>query len=289
MLTLIAAISTLLLFLLTGSIVVPLKTLALNVLLLTATFGPLVWIFGHLGAVNTMHVGTVNLHMPLLLFCVVFGLSMDYEVSLISRIREYWLSSEQTRIDNDESVTLGLAHSGKVITAAALVVSIAFAVVMAPPVLSIRMFGVGLTLAILLDATLVRLILVPAFMHVLGRANWWAPGPLARIHNRVGLANSVSYGRHAAPNTLVHAVGRELSGSRDHRLITVRLAETLGSPGCDLGQSRHRPGRHQRDRPPGDASIRRRVRLGAHHDGHSDPQARQQRFATRRVIGVRTG
>jgi putative drug exporter of the RND superfamily len=273
-LTLIAVISTVLLFLLTGSIVVPLKALALNVLLLGATFGALVWIFGHLGALGTTHASTLDLHMPLLLFCVAFGLSMVYEVFLISRIREYWLSSEQTRLDNDESVALGLARTSTVITAAALVVSIAFAALMAPQVSFMRMFGVGLTVAILVDATLVRLILVPAFMHMLGRANWWAPRPLARLHNRVALADSVSYGRHAAPNILGHRSGREV---------------TLGSPSCDLDHSPQRPGRHQRDRPPGDPSIRRRVRLGAHHDGHSDLRSRQERFARRHVIGVRAG
>ncbi len=192
-LTVIAAITFVLLFLLTGSVVLPLKALVLNVLSLTAAFGALVWIFqeGHLGALGTTPTGTLVANMPVLLFCIAFGLSMDYEVFLVSRIREYWLSSPgRTRADNDEAVARGLARTGRVVTAAALVMSISFAALMAAQVAFMRMFGVGLTLAILVDATLVRMALVPAFMHVLGRWNWWAPKPLARLHERIGFSES---------------------------------------------------------------------------------------------------
>lgn len=178
---LIAAITAVLLFLLTGSVVLPLKALLLNVLSLTATFGALVWIFqdGHLGALGTTATGTLVANMPVLLFCIAFGLSMDYEVFLVSRIREYWLASPRTSGDNDESVALGVAGTGRVITAAALVMAISFAALTASQVSFMRMFGLGLTLAVLVDATLVRTVLVPAFMHLLGRHNWWAPKPLA--------------------------------------------------------------------------------------------------------------
>jgi len=128
--------------------------------------------------------------MPVLLFCIAFGLSMDYEVFLISRIREYWLASRKTNADNEESVALGLARTGRVVTAAALVMSISFAAMIATQVSFMRMFGVGLTLAVLADATLVRMLLVPAFMRVLGRVNWWAPKPLARLHNHVGISEA---------------------------------------------------------------------------------------------------
>ncbi|GJF17435.1 membrane protein [Mycolicibacterium cyprinidarum] len=192
-LAVIAAITFVLLFLLTGSVVLPLKALVLNVLSLTAAFGALVWIFqeGHLGALGTTPTGTLVANMPVLLFCVAFGLSMDYEVFLISRIREYWLKSGQTATDNDESVALGLARTGRVVTAAALLMSISFAALIAAKVAFMRMFGVGLTLAILADATLVRMLLVPAFMHLLGRWNWWAPKPLAKLHERIGLSENV--------------------------------------------------------------------------------------------------
>ncbi len=190
----IAVVTFVLLFLLTGSVVLPVKALVLNVLSLTAAFGALVWIFqdGHLGAFGTTPTGTLVATIPILLFCIAFGLSMDYEVFLIARIREYWLASQRAPGDIDDSVALGLARTGRVITAAALVMSISFAALIAAQVSFMRMFGVGLTVAIMVDATLVRLILVPAFMRILGRWNWWAPAPLARLHSRIGLGEAAS-------------------------------------------------------------------------------------------------
>ncbi|MGZ4588046.1 MAG: MMPL family transporter [Mycobacteriaceae bacterium] len=196
---LIAVTTFVMLFLLTGSVVLPLKALVLNVLSLTAAFGGLVWIFqdGHFAGLGTTVTGTLAVTMPLLLFCIAFGLSMDYEVFLLARIREYWLASAQSRADNDEAVALGLAHTGRVVTAAAVIMSISFAALIAAQVSFMRMFGVGLTLAVLMDATLVRMILLPAFMHVMGRANWWAPAPLVRLHTRIGISESPPSGRHA--------------------------------------------------------------------------------------------
>jgi len=161
----------------------------LNVLSLTAAFGALVWIFqdGHLGALGTTSAGTLVANTPVLLFCIAFGLSMDYEMFLVSRIREYWQKSAKTGADNDESVALGLARTGRVITAAALVMSISFAALFGAHVQFMRMLGLGLTLAVLVDATLVRMVLLPAFMHMLGRWNWWAPKPLVWLHDRIGL------------------------------------------------------------------------------------------------------
>jgi uncharacterized membrane protein YdfJ with MMPL/SSD domain len=202
-LTVIAAVTFVLLFLLLGSVVLPLKALALNVLSLTAAFGAMVWIFqdGHLGGFGTAATGTLVVNIPMLLFCIAFGLSMDYEVFLVSRIREYWLMSA----DNDESVALGLARTARVITAAALIMSISFAALIASHVSFMRMFGVGLTLAVLADATLVRMLLVPAFMHVMGRFNWWAPKPLVRLHERLGI--SESGGAHARAGTHRRLIG----------------------------------------------------------------------------------
>ncbi len=199
---LIAGIAFVLLFLLTGSVVLPVKALVCNVLSLTAAFGALVWIFqdGHLGALGTTPSGTLQANMPVLLFCITFGLSMDYEVFLLSRIREYWLASgaarpatpsaAQAHAANDESVAQGLARTGRVITAAALVMAMSFAALIAAHVSFMRMFGVGLTLAVAADATLVRMVLVPAFMHVMGRWNWWAPKPLAWLHDRFGISEA---------------------------------------------------------------------------------------------------
>ena len=188
----IGGVTFVLLFLLTGSLLLPLKAIALNVLSLSAAFGAMVWVFqdGHLGALGTTPTGTIEVNMPMLLFCVAFGLSMDYEVFLLARIREFWLASPRTRADSDESVALGLAHTGRVVTAAALIMSIAFAALIAAQVSFMRIFGLGLTLAVLVDATLVRMALLPAFMQVMGKWNWWAPKPLARLHERVGLSES---------------------------------------------------------------------------------------------------
>jgi putative drug exporter of the RND superfamily len=193
-LTVIAAITFVLMLLITGSVILPLKTLVLNGLSLTATFGALVWIFqdGHLGALGTTATGTLVVTMPALLFCIGFGLSMDYEVFMVSRIHEYWLASNRTAAANDESVALGVAHTGRVITAAALIMSISFAAMIAAKVSFMRMFGLGLTLAVLGDATLVRMLLVPAFMHVMGRLNWWAPKPPARLYQRFPMREPAS-------------------------------------------------------------------------------------------------
>ena len=181
------------LFLLTGSVVIPLKALVLNVLSLSAAFGAMVWIFqdGHLGGLGTTATGILVANIPVLLFCIAFGLSMDYEVFLVSRIREFWLQTARTRADNDESVALGIARTGRVVTAAAVVMSISFAALIAAQVSFMRMFGLGLTLAILVDATLVRMVLLPAFMHVMGEWNWWAPKWMTKLHDRFGIEDGL--------------------------------------------------------------------------------------------------
>ena len=190
---LIGVIMFVLLFLLTGSLAIPLKALVLNLLSLTAAFGAMVWIFqdGHLGGLGTTSTGTLVANIPVLLFCIAFGLSMDYEVFLVSRIREFWLASGRHRVDNDTSVALGIARTGRVVTAAALVMSISFAALIAAEVSFMRMFGLGLTLAVLVDATLVRMVLMPAFMHALGEWNWWAPVWMTRLHARFGLRDEL--------------------------------------------------------------------------------------------------
>ena len=204
-LSLIGVITFVLLFLLTGSLVLPIKAIVLNVLSLSAAFGALVWVFqeGHLGALGTTPTGTMEANIPVLMFCVAFGLSMDYEVFLLARIREYWLNSGRSRADSDESVALGLARTGRVVTAAALIMAIAFASLIAAQVSFMRIFGLGLTLAVLVDATLVRMALLPAFMRVMGKRNWWAPAPLVRLHERIGLTEEPVDRRPGAADPLV--------------------------------------------------------------------------------------
>ncbi|MGA9492071.1 MAG: MMPL family transporter [Mycobacterium sp.] len=184
-LSLVAATTFVLIFLLTGSLVLPLKALVLNTLSLSATLGALVWVFqeGHLGGLGTTATGTLVADVLVFLFATAFGLSMDYEVFLLSRIREHWLESD----DNTEAVAVGIAGAGRVITAAALLMVIVFVGLSTGQVAFMRMIGVGLALAVVVDATLVRMVLVPAFMKLAGRWNWWIPGPLAEVHAAVGL------------------------------------------------------------------------------------------------------
>jgi RND superfamily putative drug exporter len=195
----IALATFVLLFLFTGSLVMPIKALVLNMLSLTATFGAMVWIFqeGHLGWLypDLTVTGFLTPTMPPLMFCVAFGLSMDYEVFLLSRIREEWLTSGRTAADNTRAVALGLGHTGRIVTAAAVLMAIVFAAISRGHVAFIALFGTGLTLAVLMDATIVRGTLVPAFMRLAGRWNWWAPKPLARLHERFGLSEE----SHLAP------------------------------------------------------------------------------------------
>jgi putative drug exporter of the RND superfamily len=183
----IIAVSTfVLLFLMTGSIAVPLKAIVMNVLSLGATFGALVWGFqdGHLsGLLGFDPVGSLDLFMPVLIFIFAFGLSMDYEVFLLGRIKEIY---DRTG-DSDRAVAEGLQRTGGIVTSAALLIVIVFAGFAMGEVLGIKMLGFGLALAVAVDAVVVRTLLVPATMKLLGRWNWWAPAPLRRLHQRVGL------------------------------------------------------------------------------------------------------
>ena len=180
-----------LLFMMTGSIVVPIKAVLMNILSLGASFGAMVWIFqdGHLsGLLGFDSVGALDLWMPVLILIFAFGLSMDYEVFLLSRIKEV---HDQTG-DNDLAVAVGLQRSGRIITSAAALIVVVFAGFAAGEVLAVKQLGVGLAIAVIVDATLVRTLLVPATMKLLGERNWWAPAPLRRFHDRYGLHEAPS-------------------------------------------------------------------------------------------------
>ncbi|MFN2526443.1 MAG: MMPL family transporter [Actinomycetota bacterium] len=185
-LTWIGLVTFVTLFLLFGSLVVPLKAVFLNLLSLTATFGAMVWVFqqGHFAdALNFTPTGSLVLANIILMFCIAFGLSMDYEVFLLSRIKE-----EHDRTgDNETSVALGLERTGRIVTAAAALIAIVFVAMISSGVAFIKLFGMGLALAVIMDATLVRAALVPAFMKLMGSANWWAPAPLRRVYERFGI------------------------------------------------------------------------------------------------------
>jgi len=199
-----------LLFLAFGSVVLPFKAVLMNILSLSASFGAVVWIFqeGHLsGPLNFTSVGSVEATQPVLMFAIAFGLAMDYEVFLLSRVREEW---DRTG-DNTAAVATGLQRSGRIITSAAALLIVVIGAFATSGVTFIKMIGVGVALAILVDATVVRALLVPATMRLLGRVNWWAPKPLARVYSRFGLrdgdpAATVAPGAGAAP--AAGAVGR---------------------------------------------------------------------------------
>ncbi len=180
-----------LLFLMTGSVIVPIKAVVMNILSLAASFGALAWIFqeGHLSSVLGFDsVGALDLWMPVLILIFAFGLSMDYEVFLLSRIKEV---HDHTG-DNDLAVAVGLQRSGRIITSAAALIVVVFAGFAAGEVLAIKQLGVGLAIAVIVDATLVRTLLVPATMKLLGEKNWWAPAPLRQFHEKYGLHEAPS-------------------------------------------------------------------------------------------------
>jgi len=184
---LVVCVSTfVLLFLAFGSVVLPLKAIVMNVLSLSATFGVVVWIFqwGHLSRLlQFTATGSIDPTMPILMLAIIFGLSMDYEVFLLSRIRERY---DQTG-DNTDAVAAGLQRTGGVITSLALLLIIVIGAFSASGITFIKLMGVGMIVALLVDASVVRILLVPATMRLLGRANWWAPRPLRRLYARYGI------------------------------------------------------------------------------------------------------
>jgi RND superfamily putative drug exporter len=172
------------LFLLTGSVVLPLKAVLTNLFSISASFGAMVWIFqeGHLSQLLGFTPQSIDPSIPVILFSIVFGMSMDYEVLLISRIQE-----EYRRTGNNQAaVAMGLEKSGRLITGAAAIMCAVFLAFASANVVIIKAIGVGLAIAIAVDATVVRILIVPSIMRILGRANWWAPRPLALLHRRLG-------------------------------------------------------------------------------------------------------
>ncbi len=177
------------LFLMTGSVVLPVKQLVMNALNLSAVFGILVFIFqdGRLeGLLDYQSQGALEQTMPILLFAVVFGLSTDYGVFLLSRIKE----AHDSGIPNSEAVAVGLERTGRIVTAAALLFAIAIGAFATSQIIFIKENGIGTALAVLIDASLIRALLVPSLMELLGDWNWWAPKPLRRLHERFGLSDT---------------------------------------------------------------------------------------------------
>jgi RND superfamily putative drug exporter len=183
---LVAVTTFVLLFLAFGSVVLPVKAIVMNVLSLTATFGAIVWIFqeGHLsGLLHFTPTGTIDPTMPILMLAIIFGLSMDYEVFLLSRIRERY----DVTGDNTAAVAGGLQRTGGIITSLALLLVIVVGAFSASGITFIKLMGVGMIIALVVDATIIRVLLVPATMRLLGPVTWWAPRPLRRFYARYGM------------------------------------------------------------------------------------------------------
>jgi RND superfamily putative drug exporter len=185
---LIIALSTfVLLFLFTGSVVVPIKALLLNLLVLSAVLGTMVWIFqsGHLASVLGITPAPLNLSMVVLLCCIAFSLSVDYEIFLLSRIKE----ARDSGLSNNDAIITGLGRVGRIISSAAILLTITL-VSFANGLSFMKMFGIGTALAVVLDATVIRAVVVPAFLRVAGDFNWWAPRPLKWLHDRIGFSEA---------------------------------------------------------------------------------------------------
>jgi RND superfamily putative drug exporter len=176
-----------LLFLLTGSVVLPLKAVILNFLSVGASFGALVFIFqqGHFSNLLGFTPQSLDPSIPVILFSIVFGLSMDYEVLLVSRMHE-----EYVRLGNNTAaVASGLERTGRIITGAAAIMFTVFLAFGLAEVVIIKAIGIGLAIAVAIDATIVRMLVVPAVMRLIGDANWWAPRPLRWLYDRIGIGD----------------------------------------------------------------------------------------------------
>jgi len=181
------------LFLMTGSVVLPIKSLLMNILNLSAVFGLLVLIFqdGRFeGLLGYTSQGAIEQTQPILLFAVAFGLSTDYAVFLLSRIKE----ARDNGATDSESVAIGLERTGRIVTAAALLFAVAVGAFATSKIIFIKEFGVGTALAVLIDASIIRALLVPSLMELLGKWNWWAPAPLRRLHERFGISETEAPG-----------------------------------------------------------------------------------------------
>lgn len=208
----IIAVTTLVLvFLLTGSILIPVQAVVLNALSLSAMFGAVVWVFqdGHLsGVLGFTAIGSIETTLPVLMFCVAFGLSMDYGVFLLSRIKEEY---DRTG-DHQGAVVYGVQRTGGLITAAAVILAVVLAAIGTSRVTNSKMLGLGVALAVLMDAMVVRGLLVPAVMRLTGKATWWAPGPLRRLHERFGLSEGRGTGSPAPRKDSGLPAGRGTEG-----------------------------------------------------------------------------
>jgi hypothetical protein len=215
----IAVATFVLLFLFTGSIVVPVKALALNLLVLSAVLGAMVWIFqnGHLASLLGITPAPLNLSMVVLLCCIAFSLSVDYEIFLLSRIKE----ARDSGMSNSDAIVVGLGRVGRIISSAAILLTITL-LSFANGLSFMKMFGIGTALAVVLDATVIRGIIVPAFLRVAGDFNWWAPRPLKWLHGHIGFSEAASSSKPTSEPDTVRFLNTILAAP------TVRIRRPLG-------------------------------------------------------------
>lgn len=247
---LIAVFTFILLFLFTGSVVVPIKALLLNLLVLSGVLGIMVWIFqeGHLSSLLGFTPAPLNLSMVVLLCAIAFSLSVDYEIFLLSRIKE----ARDSGMSNDDAIVVGLGRVGRIVTSAALLLTITL-VSFANGMSFMKMFGIGTALAVVIDATIIRGIVVPAFLRVAGEFNWWAPKPLRWLHSRIGISEALSFAvdevttkvphLHAAPADLARRVeivtGRHLVANISGTVIVVANRSSLAQQAMAAQQMSH--------------------------------------------------
>ena len=282
----VAGVMLVLLFIAFGSLVLPVKAIVMNLFSITASFGIVTWIFadGHLsGLLGFTPQGFLDATNPILMLAILFGLSMDYEVFLLSRIREQW---DRTG-DNDLAVATGVQKTGRIITSAAVLLAVVIGAFAHSGIVFMKMLGIGMLVALLIDATVVRAMLVPATMKLLGRWNWWAPGPLARWWERHGFREGEER-RVSCPGLATRsppapehgdAVRRAHPMMRSHDASRLRAVAALSVlvlvAGCggkdDDGGGKADDGARRRDSDFAEAVGQRDRRR--REDGHAGPRA----------------
>jgi trehalose monomycolate/heme transporter len=199
------------LFLVFGSITLPIKAMLMNALSITASFGALVWVFqdGRFHKILRYEpLGISDSTAPLLMFAIVFGLSMDYEVLILSRVREEYNRTG----NNDLAVARGLARTGRLITSAALLLVVVIGAFGTSHIIFMKSLGLGMALAVLIDATIIRALLVPAAMKLMGRWNWWAPAPLVRLWEWAGFSDLEGHGDEKEAGSAELSSGADTAG-----------------------------------------------------------------------------
>lgn len=246
---LISVSTFILLFLFTGSVVVPVKALSLNLLVLSAVLGIMVWVFqeGHTASLLGITPAPLNLSMVVLLCAISFSLSVDYEIFLLSRIKE----ARDSGLSNTASTVIGLGRVGRIVTSAALLLTITL-VSFANGLSFMKMFGIGTALAVVIDATIIRGVVVPAFLRLAGDLNWWAPKPLRWLHDRIGISEGPSEAVEVVPAAEPVAAAQAPAPAQPPEDAALRAALQAADEYVDASQGPARmaseievlPGRH---------------------------------------------